>query len=119
EILDDVEKIAMQLDAAHGGNDYQRVCAEQRQKIADPELTPSARILADMRKQQTPFFGFAIDLSRKHGDRFRNNPLNDEEQSYFHTQKEQSEKKQQSIEESDTESFKDFLTDYHRQYENL
>jgi glutamate--cysteine ligase len=119
EILNDVEKIAMQLDAAHGGNDYQRVCAEQRQKIADPELTPSARILADMRKQQTPFFGFAIDLSRKHGDRFRNNPLNDEEQSYFHTQKEQSEKKQQSIEESDTESFKDFLTDYHRQYENL
>jgi len=119
EILDDVDKIAQLLDSAHGGDNYQRVCSEQRKKIVDPELTPSAKILADMQQQETPFFGFAIDLSRKHGDNFRNRPLDESQQDSFKKHQEQSEQKQKSIEESDTEGFEEFLTNYHQQYENL
>ena len=118
-ILDGIHEIAVTMDKAHGGNDYQRVVAQQRDKISDPELTPSAKILHDMQTQGKPFFHFAMDLTQQHADHFKNNPLSTEQQQYFEQQRLASLKKQQQIEDNDSESFSEYLANYYRQYETL
>ncbi len=119
ELLNGIEKIAAQLDQAHGGDDYLRVCREQRQKLADPELTPSARILADMHKQKKPFFRFAMDLAEQHGKQFRERPLTDSERSYFQQHATQSLQRQAEIEAADTLGFDEYLAQYYQQYDAL
>ncbi|MEE8056613.1 MAG: glutamate--cysteine ligase [Pseudomonadales bacterium] len=119
KLLDGVEQIAIKLDAAHGGEDYQRVCYQQRQKMADASLTPSARILADMQAQQKPFFHFAMDLAQQHGQQFRQRPLTGEELEYFKQQTEQSINRQAKIEAADTLDFDNYLAQYYQQYNAL
>lgn len=119
ELLDDISKIAALLDKAHDCDDYQRVCSLQMEKLLDPSLTPSAKILEDMQKQNTPFFGFTLDQASKHGKYFRNNPLNVTQQNYFEQHRAQSIEKQRQIEETDTTDFDDFLATYYKQYQNL
>ncbi len=118
-LLDRIEQVALQLDAAHGGNDYQRVCEQQREKIANPSLTPSAKILADMRQQNQSYFGFTMDLSRQHGQQFRERPLSPERQQHFVEQSAESLSQQQQIEAADTLSFDDYLANYYQQYNTL
>lgn len=119
QLLDNIEKIAAQLDRAHGGDNYHRACSQQRQKIFDPALTPSARILADMGQQQKPFFNFAMDLAQQHGQQFRNRPLDDADYSYFQQHTIESLLQQEQLQQADTLSFDDYLAQYYRQYDAL
>ena len=58
EILDGCAEVAGAIDDVTG-NDLARYAVElQRRKVADPERTPSARILATMRLRRMPFFPF-------------------------------------------------------------
>ena len=118
-MLDDIDAIAKLLDQAHGGNDYQQACNNQRQKIADPSLTPSAKILADMKQNDQPFFHFAKNLSEQHNEYFRARPLGEERQQAFVAASQQSLLDQQDIEQSDTISFEEYLHDYYQQYQQL
>ena len=118
-MLDNIEAIAKLLDQAHGGNDYQRACENQRQKIADPSLTPSAKILADMTKNDQPFFHFAKNLASQHNDYFRNRPLDKQRQQAFVNASQQSLASQKEIEQNDTISFEQYLHDYYQQYQQL
>lgn len=118
-LLDGIDKIAMQLDAAHGGNNYQRVCREQRNKVVNVSLTPSASILADMNKQQKSFARFAMDLAEQHGKDFHSRPLTGEDLEYFLQKTELSRQQQADIEAADSISFDDYLADYYQQYSNL
>ncbi|ARN73652.1 glutamate--cysteine ligase [Oceanicoccus sagamiensis] len=119
KLLDGIDKIAEQLDAAHGGNNYQRVCQQQRGKIADASLTPSATILADMDKQKKPFFRFAMDLAEQHGKDFHNRPLTGEDLEYFLQKTALSKQQQAEIEAADSISFDQYLADYYQQYSNI
>ena len=119
QLLDGIDKVAKMLDEAHGGDNYQRICAEQRQKLDHPELTPSAKILADMKSSDTPFFKMAMALSKQHGEDYQNRPLSGEDKRYFSDLTELSLKRQQEIESSDTISFDEYLASYYAQYEDL
>lgn len=119
ELMDGIERIAELLDQAHGGNDYQRVCQQQRQKLADPALTPSAKILEDMKTQQQPFFRFAMDLADQHSQQFRERPLNEKDQAFFQQQTEQSRQLQADIEAADQLNFDQYLAQYYQQYDAL
>lgn len=118
-LLDGIAAIAEILDSAHGGNDYQRVCNEQREKLTNPELTPSATILKDMREQQKPFFRFAMDLADQHRDYFLQRPLPEATASYFRDHTETSLAKQRNIEAADTLDFEAYLSQYYQQYQAL
>lgn len=119
ELLDGIDKIAQLLDQAHGGDDYQRVCNDQRAKIADPSLTPSAQILADMQDQSIPFFRLAMNQANQHGQNFRQRPLDGDLAAYFQQQKMESLERQKEIEVADTLDFDAYLQQYYRQYEKL
>ncbi len=118
-LLDGIEKVAAQLDTAYGGTDYQRICKEQRAKITDSSLTPSAQILSDMRSQQHSFFSFAMQQSQQHGDYFRQQPLTAEQQQEFVAKAQQSLQQQAAIEAADNISFDEYLAQYYQQYTEL
>jgi glutamate--cysteine ligase len=119
EILDGIDKVAVLLDQAHGGENYQRVCQLQREKLSDPSLTPSAQILSDMREQEKPFFQFAMDLAKQHDRQFRKRPLTGKELASFELKTEQSIQQQHDIEAADNISFDDYLAEYYQQYDQL
>lgn len=118
-LLDGIDKIAKQLDAAHGGNNYQQACQRQRDKVANPSLTPSAAILTDMEKQKKSFSSFAMNLAEQHSQDFHSRPLTDKDLEYFRQKTELSRQLQADIETADTLSFDDYLADYYRQYSKL
>ncbi len=103
ELLDDTDSL------------YSQALATQITKLQDPELTPSARILADLREKELPFFVFAEQLSRQHRDYFLGLPPNAKQQAFFLEAAAQSRKDQKSREESDTMSFEAYLETYYAQ----
>ncbi|HET6724954.1 MAG TPA: glutamate--cysteine ligase [Gammaproteobacteria bacterium] len=115
ELMDRMAPIAGILDAQGGGDAYRRVLAEQRAAIDDPERTPSARILADMRASEEGFFSFALRMSRQHRDFFLRRELTAEQWARFRRDAEESLAKQAEIEATDTLPFDEFLQQYFAQ----
>jgi glutamate--cysteine ligase len=111
-LLGQCANIAALLDANIGGTPYADATAAQRDKLTDPGLTPSAMILADMVKENIPFFGFSMAQAFKHKAYFDSLPLAEEEQAEFERSVAESLAQQQAIEAADTLSFDAFLQEY-------
>ncbi|MFN4262913.1 MAG: glutamate--cysteine ligase [Thioalkalivibrionaceae bacterium] len=71
ELLSALRPIACALDRGIPGDPYRRALAEQWGKVEDPQLTPSARMLEDMRARDESFFEHALRLSAQHSNAFR------------------------------------------------
>lgn len=119
ELLDGIAQVATLLDKAHGGDDYSRVCLQQREKLADSSLTPSERVLDDMRAQDKSFFQFSKMLAQQHADYFLHRPLEGEQLQYFTAESERSLLGQKDIEAADTLNFDEYLRQYYQQYDAL
>ena len=72
-----------------------------------------------MKNNDQCFSSLAMNLSKQHGDYFRNNPLSAEKNDYFKNEAENSILKQKTIEASDTISFEQYLTNYYQQYNDI
>ena len=75
EILAECEVTAALIDDAVGGEEAARAVAAQQEKVANPAATPSARILAAMQAERTPFFHFAMGQSAQHKRHFLAQPF--------------------------------------------
>ena len=75
EMLDKIEAAARVLDEIRGDTVHRRTVAAQRDKLADPERTPSARVLRAMRDAGQSFLTFARTRSEAHAEAFRARPL--------------------------------------------
>jgi len=111
-LLEQCADIATLLDATVDGNLYAQATSAQSDKLADPGLTPSARVLADMADHNTPFFGFSMAQGFKHKAYFESLPLPAQEQAEFEQSVAESLAQQQAIEAADTLSFDAFLEEY-------
>lgn len=118
-LVDGIEKIARQLDLVYGGDDYLRVCNQQRNKLLDPSLTPSAQILAAMTAREKPFFSLAMEWSMQHKSEFESRPLIGDDLVEFQQFTEQSIKQQAAVEAADTVNFDQYLASYYQQYQDL
>ena len=87
----------------------------QKAKIADPDLTPSARMLAEMDQNGEEFYHFALRKSRQHQQWFAERPLDDAKRLQFEQLARESIAKQQSIEVADDIPFETFLQNYFAQ----
>lgn len=110
ELLDEIRPVAECLGAAH-----LEALEEQAARFADPDCTPSARMLAEMRAQDEGFFQYAMGLSRRHEDALRSRPLEPAVLERFHLMAEESLAEQRRIEASDELSFEDYLERYFAQ----
>ncbi|HEX7035028.1 MAG TPA: glutamate--cysteine ligase [Pseudomonadales bacterium] len=112
EILDGCRPIAELLDRAYGSIDYTRAWREQRRKAEEPDLTPSARMLAIMAQQGIPFFRFAMNQSIAHKGYFDEHPLLPDQLAAFEAQARESLAEQARIEAADDVPFDTFLERY-------
>ncbi|MGE5155228.1 MAG: glutamate--cysteine ligase [Bdellovibrio bacteriovorus] len=114
EILDDLEPVVELLDRQAGGP-RGRVLALERAKVEDPERTPSARMLREMRQRGERFFEFSYRMSDEHRASFKARALSPERQALFARLVEASRTRQEEIEAADDVDFDTFLSRYFAQ----
>ncbi len=116
EILNEMKGTATLLDTAYGIDDHSRSLEQQRAKLDKPELTPSAKILADMKSQDLTFFRMAMNLAEQHKAHFTDEPLAQDKTALFEKLATESHDNQAMIEAEDDSSFDEFLAAYYQQY---
>ena len=79
-LLEQIAPLAALLDQANGSTEHAEALAAQQAKVNDPELTPSAQVLARMTEHDESFVQFSLRQSRVHAERFREQPLSSERQ---------------------------------------
>jgi glutamate--cysteine ligase len=116
EILDSSLACAQLLDQSNGGEDYLKAVTLQYAKLSNPELTPSARVLADMKTQGKSFFEHTLGLAESHHQYFAKRVLKAQELEEFQAQAVQSLQAQHQLEQSPQIPFDDYLAKYYEQY---
>jgi glutamate--cysteine ligase len=106
-IMDSVMDCSMLLSDLH-----QQSVKTVSKRINNPDLTPSAQMLNQMKDEEKGFFEYTDQYSRKNKKLFNDLPIPDEFFSGLDNQKILSVKRQLEIESGDILSFDDFLADY-------
>ena len=119
DLLNGISAIAKHMDQLHGSNDYSRVCQLQKDKIQNPELTPSAKVLSDMQAHNQSYFDFAMSLSKQHQQEFTKIPLTAQQLDYFQTARDNSIQRQSDTEAQDDLAFDEYLSRFYQQYHQL
>jgi glutamate--cysteine ligase len=117
ELLAMMLPLAGVLDGADPQRPYSRVLERQRETVADPQMTPSALMLARMREEGLGYPDFAERMSRAHHDYFDALTLPAERRSFFLREAADSHQRQLELEASDDRPFERFLDDYFAQRE--
>ncbi len=119
QLLKAMQPIAALLDQAHQSSDYSASLQDQLAKVADAALTPSARVLREMRDRSLPFFRLAMAYSEQWAEYFRARALPSEVQAAFENETALSIQAQNAVEESDDISFEQYLHNFFAQYKTL
>lgn len=115
-LLDDIARVAEMLDDSYSTQDYSAAVEAQRAKLHNPELTPSARILADMAASGDTFFRFTMNQSLKHSQAYAERPLPEAELQQMQQQAEASLAAQRQLDAAPQEDFEEYLRAYYAQY---
>ena len=114
EIFADVADIAAMIDRGEGGNSYAQAVAAQQALIADPEQTPSARVLQTMRENNVGFFHFAMDCALGHKEYFSDLAALDKDRlALYEDEAAASIARQRDIEAADDIDFDEYLRRYY------
>jgi glutamate--cysteine ligase len=111
EILESMEPVAELLDGAAGGPRGESL-GLQRAKVRDAELTPSARLLGEMRQRGEGFFDFSYRVSDEHRASLEARSLSAERQALFARLVDESRARQEEIEAADDVDLETFLARY-------
>jgi glutamate--cysteine ligase len=117
ELADDLRAVADILDAGEAERGYLDSLNPLLEAIDNPEATPSARILSEMRSARESFHAHALRMSHQHAQGFRSRPLEGEKAAALAREAENSLAAQRHTEDSDTLSFDEFLVRYFSQVE--
>jgi glutamate--cysteine ligase len=113
ELLAACEPVAGALDRAFGGGAYRAALAHARGMLAEPESTPSARVLAEMaKKHDNSYTRFALERSRQHARTLRSTPLEPELAERFVQMADASHRRQREIEATDKLDFEAWRQNY-------
>ena len=115
EIFEQIAAGCELLDKGAAGCAYGDALRTEHDKIADPDLTPSARMLADMAANKEEFYHFALRMSRQHQRFFAERPLDAAKLAEFEAEARLSLEKQKAIEAADDISFDEFMRNYFAQ----
>lgn len=103
------------LDDSLPSRPYQTSLEFHQERVLNPDSTPSARILAQLRATGESFASFALKKSLEHADYFRQRPLLGDRLAWFDRISRQSIQEQQRIEAEDKLGFDEFLKNYFSQ----
>ncbi|SFI05996.1 glutamate-cysteine ligase [Pseudomonas guineae] len=111
ELLEQILPLAELLDHNQGSNAHRQALQAQQAKVADPSLTPSAQVLAQL-QQGLSFTAFAMQQSRLHAEYFRSQPLSAEQQTLFEARAAKSLADQAELEAQEEGDFDSFAAAY-------
>ncbi len=112
ELAEALAQIAVLLDDGDPAKPYQNSLRRLHEAVADPESTPSARILNELRSRRESFAQYGIRISSEHAQRLRAQTIAPERAQDFAAQSEESLVEQRRIEASDVLPFDEFLARY-------
>ena len=112
ELLEGMQSVSELLDQHKSNNPYQNALKLQFEKVQHAELTPSARMLDEMRETKEGFYHFAKRMSQKHNQYFTKLKLSKEREAFFDQEAYNSLERQREIEASDTVSLDQYLKSY-------
>ena len=111
-LLERMQPIAALLDAQAGSDQYRQALAVQVEKLHDVELTPSARVLREVRQAGNSFPCFSLQHSQAQAAQFLARPLSAELTADFAATAVASIQQQQALEDSQTGDFDLFVAAY-------
>jgi glutamate--cysteine ligase len=113
-VLDAMGPVCEVLDRVRSGG-YGEALAAQRAKVADPELTPSARVLRELRERGESFHQLARRYTESHRAHFLAKTLPPGRQAELDRVASASLERQAAIEAADDVDFETFLATYFAQ----
>ena len=115
EVLEGVAAVAVQIDGHQGGSATADALASQQAKVADPALTPSARMLQEMIDREQGFFEYSMALSQAHRSYFGGQTLSPERLAELDREGARSRARQAQMEAVDQVPFDTYLATYFAQ----
>ncbi len=115
EIFEQMSAGCELLDKKGESSVYCSALLQQRAKIEDASLTPSAAILAEMAENGEEFYHFALRKSTQHQQWFASRPLDADKNAGFIEAAKLSIQRQHEIESRDDVSFETFMQNYFEQ----
>jgi glutamate--cysteine ligase len=115
ELTEEMLGVCEILDKANNTNLFTISLQKQKALIDDPDKTPSARMLTEMRQHNEGFFHNAMRMSQTHYEHFKNIPLDKEQSRYFLDTVKQSLQDQKELENANNTPFDVFLAEYFAQ----
>lgn len=112
DLLARMAPVAALLDAQRGDSVHADALAQAAAKLADPELTPSAKVLAALRANGQSFAAFGLAQSQQHAAYFRAHPPSAEEAAYFQQLAAASLAEQAAMEAAPQSDFDDYVAAY-------
>ncbi|WP_317202425.1 glutamate--cysteine ligase [Janthinobacterium sp.] len=112
ELLGRIAPVAALLDAQRGDAAHGAALALQAAKLADPDATPSAKVLAEVRANGGSFAAFGLRQSERHAAYFRAHPPSAAERADFEQMAAASLAEQAAIESAPGGGFDDYVAAY-------
>uniref|UniRef100_UPI00333E2036 glutamate--cysteine ligase n=1 Tax=Castellaniella defragrans TaxID=75697 RepID=UPI00333E2036 len=109
EILARMRPYAALLDQALGGDTHAMALETQHPKLLDPETTPSARLLAQLRDNHAEFHDWSLRRSQEHWAALRARALTPQSLAAYDEAARRSIEAQAELEASDTETFEQYV----------
>lgn len=115
EIMQEMQPLCEALDKNRLDKAYSQSLKNQEAAVNDPELTPSARMIREMRENKEGFYHFALRMSQKHRRYFKEVNMLPQQAHEFEELSKSSLQKQAEIEAQEQVDFSDFLQSYFNQ----
>jgi glutamate--cysteine ligase len=112
KLLESMRPVAELIDQTTGTGNYVSTLEKQMNKVSDSDLTPSARIINQMLKEDLSFYEFSMRASEISEQKFKKETIATATQTKYENLARKSHLKQAEIEKSDSISFDKFLEDY-------
>ena len=112
-LLNQIARCAQTFGHTLGDDRYVSAVDAQRAKVRDPQQTPSAQFLEQLKRSGGSFHDQALSMSKIHAEELRKKGLTAAELAAAQAQATQSLLDQQAIETSDEESFDEYVARFH------
>lgn len=118
ELMQEIIQAADLFDTGSNDNLYKMAIRKEIEKFRDASLTPSARIMSALDREQLSFTEYMQSLAAAHQQYWLNYPLHKCSAQKFNDEAKASILKQQQLEQQDTIDFDQYLSDYLAQYQD-
>ncbi|HFE38085.1 MAG TPA: glutamate--cysteine ligase, partial [Gammaproteobacteria bacterium] len=115
EIFEQMQGVCELLDKNSAKSVFSDILAHYQTRICDPDATPSAHMLAEMRENKEGFYAFSLRKSEEYLAYYKRRKLSPEREAFFRELSTESRARQREIEAGDRLGFDQFLADYFKQ----